>query len=194
MQTRMSLKFFLNESKNNPQRAKIHLRIIVNRQKAEIATSCSIPLTDYSGIMEKKRKSHFDPIDVSYDKLSSAFFKLGLTAEEVKAGFEKLLRFDLNILLYHWVYADFYSFIAKAAISKTARYEVMYDIFLITRGEYDERIAKLQRTLNYIVHLLEKIAGVRKPQPQPNKGMAIPKINQQTPGMPTTTFPDGPIM
>jgi hypothetical protein len=65
---------------------------------------------------------------------------------------------------------------------------------LITRGEYDERIAKLQRTLNYIVHLLEKIAGVRKPQPQPNKGMDMPKINQQTQGMPTINFPDGPMM
>jgi hypothetical protein len=89
-------------------------------------------LTDFSGIMEKKRKSHFDPIDVSYDKLSSVFFMLGLTAEEVKAGFEKLLHFDLDTLLHHWVYADFYSFISKEAISKTARYEVMYDIFMIT--------------------------------------------------------------
>ena len=65
---------------------------------------------------------------------------------------------------------------------------------LITQGEYDERIAKLQRALNYIVHLLEKIAGVLKPQPQPNKGMAIPKIIQQTLGMPTINFPDGPLM
>jgi hypothetical protein len=65
---------------------------------------------------------------------------------------------------------------------------------LITQGEYDERIAKLQRTLNYIVHLLEKIAGVRKPQPQPNKGMPIPKINQQIQGMPTIGFHDGPMM
>lgn len=89
-------------------------------------------LTDYSGIMEKKRKSHFDPIDGSYDQVSSAFYSLGFTAEQVKAGFEKLLHFDLDILLHHWVYADFYSFIAKSAISKTARYEVMFDIFLIT--------------------------------------------------------------
>lgn len=65
---------------------------------------------------------------------------------------------------------------------------------LITRGEYDERIAKLQRTLNYIVYLLEKIAGVRKPQPQPNKGETIPKINQQTQGMPIISFPDEPMM
>lgn len=65
---------------------------------------------------------------------------------------------------------------------------------LITRGEYDERIAKLQRTLNYIVYLLEKIAGVRKPQPQPSKGEAIPKINQQTQGMPLINFSDEPMM
>lgn len=65
---------------------------------------------------------------------------------------------------------------------------------LITRGEYDERIAKLQRTLNYIVYLLEKVAGVRKPQPQPNKGTTIPKINQQTKGMPTINFPDQSMM
>ena len=65
---------------------------------------------------------------------------------------------------------------------------------LITRGEYDERIAKLQRTLTYIVYLLEKIAGVRKPQPQSNKGEAIPKINQQTKGMPLINFPDEPMM
>ncbi|WP_017734071.1 hypothetical protein [Nafulsella turpanensis] len=65
---------------------------------------------------------------------------------------------------------------------------------LITRGEYDERIAKLQRTLNYIVHLLEKIAGVKRPQAQPNKGIPIPKINQQTQGMPLINFPDGPMV
>jgi hypothetical protein len=89
-------------------------------------------LTDYSGIMEKKRKSHFGLIDNSYEKISSTFCSLGFTVEEVKAGFEKLLHFELDILLYHWAYADFYSFISKEAISKTARYEVMYDIFLIT--------------------------------------------------------------
>lgn len=65
---------------------------------------------------------------------------------------------------------------------------------LITQGQYDERIAKLQRTLNYIVYLLEKIAGVRKPQPQPNKGETIPKINQQIQGMTTLSFPDEPMM
>lgn len=40
----MSLKFFLKEGQNNPQRAKIYLRIIVNRQKAEIATNSTIHL------------------------------------------------------------------------------------------------------------------------------------------------------
>lgn len=55
---------------------------------------------------------------------------------------------------------------------------------LISRGEYDERIAKLQRTLNYIVHLLEKIAGVQKPQPQPNKGIINPTKDLQKSGMP----------
>lgn len=65
---------------------------------------------------------------------------------------------------------------------------------LITRGEYDERITKLQRTLNYIIYLLEKIAGVRKPQPQSNKEMAIPKLSHQPQGMPTIDFPDGPMV
>lgn len=46
----------------------------------------------------------------------------------------ELLQFDLDIILRNRVYADFYSFIAEDAISKTARYEVMYDIFAITHN------------------------------------------------------------
>jgi hypothetical protein len=90
--------------------------------------------TDYSGVTDSLIKHHFGSIDSSYECIIALFCKLGFTAEDVKAGFEKLLHFDLDILLHHWVYADFYSFIAKEAISKTARYEVMYDIFLITHG------------------------------------------------------------
>ncbi len=88
--------------------------------------------SDYSGVMERKRKQHFDPIDAFFEKILTTFCNLGFTAEAVKTGFENFLYFDLDILLHNWVYTDFYSFISKEAISKTARYEVMYDIFLIT--------------------------------------------------------------
>lgn len=77
-------------------------------------------------------KYHFGSIDSFYERIIASFRSIGFTAEEVKTGFENLLRFDLDVLLHNWIYADFYSFIAKEAISKTARYEVMYDIFMIT--------------------------------------------------------------
>lgn len=82
--------------------------------------------------MDSFVKRHYGSIDSSYERIIASFCKLRFTAEEVKAGFEKLLHFDLNNLLSNWVYADFYSFISSRAISKTARYEVMYDIFLLT--------------------------------------------------------------
>ncbi len=65
---------------------------------------------------------------------------------------------------------------------------------LITRGEYDERIAKLQRTLNYIVHLLEKIAGVRKLQPQSNEGIKIPVSTPENSGIQGIKWPDKPMV
>ena len=65
---------------------------------------------------------------------------------------------------------------------------------LITRGEYDERIAKLQRTLNYIVHLLEKIAGVRKPMPQVNKEITNHTQDLQKSGMPLLKLPNDHMM
>ena len=88
--------------------------------------------TDYSGVTNRNIKRHFGPIDSSYERIVASFCQLGFTAEEVITGFEKLLHFELDILLHHWVYADFYSFIVKGAISKTTRYEVMFDVFLMT--------------------------------------------------------------
>lgn len=90
--------------------------------------------TDFSGVMEELKNNHYRRIDSSYENILAKFCNLGCTEEELKVGLEKLLNFDLDIMLRNWVYADFYSFITKEAISKTARYEVMYDIFLITHN------------------------------------------------------------
>lgn len=70
----MSLKFFLNESKNNPERAKIYLRIIVNRQKAEIATSCSLPLNEWDE--SKQRSKVSQQINLELNKLENKILQL----------------------------------------------------------------------------------------------------------------------
>ncbi|WP_081604637.1 tyrosine-type recombinase/integrase [Nafulsella turpanensis] len=74
METKMSLKFFLKEGKNNPERAKINLRIIVNRQKAEIATSCSIPLTDWDEHKQRSRTSQ--QVNMELNKLETKVLQL----------------------------------------------------------------------------------------------------------------------
>ena len=70
----MSLKFFLNESKNNPERAKIHLRIIVNRQKAEIATNCSIPVNEWDE--SKQRSQTSQQVNLELNKLENKVLQL----------------------------------------------------------------------------------------------------------------------
>jgi hypothetical protein len=68
---------------------------------------------------------------------------------------------------------------------------------LITQGEYDEKIINLQKSLNYIIHLLETLLGVQKPKSQVKNGIPIPPIQKQKIGMPTIpkiNFPSEPMM
>lgn len=85
-------------------------------------------ISNHSGYLEKILEQHFGKMEL----LLTTFKNIGLTEIQIETGIKKFLHFDLDILLFDLVYADFYSFITKNAIPKTNRYLVMYDIFLIT--------------------------------------------------------------
>lgn len=79
MQTRISLKFFLHESKNNPKRPKIYLRITVDRKKAELATSFSIPPTDWD---EQRQRVRANPqINQELAKLENKIYQISSLLE-----------------------------------------------------------------------------------------------------------------
>lgn len=64
----------------------------------------------------------------------------------------------------------------------------------LTSGEYDDRIAQLQKTLNQILYELQKQNGGQNAMSLTSKGMNIPKMGQQKGGMPIRDFPIEPMM
>ncbi len=58
MKDRLSMKFYLNADKGKGNNGKIYLRIIVNRKKAEIATSYTLPLQDWDENRQRARKAN----------------------------------------------------------------------------------------------------------------------------------------
>ena len=64
----------------------------------------------------------------------------------------------------------------------------------LTKGEYDERLAQLQKTANQILYELQKQNSGNKSLSQVNKGKTIPTQDLQRSGMPLIKFPTDPIM
>lgn len=64
----------------------------------------------------------------------------------------------------------------------------------LTKGEYDERLAKIQKTANQILYELQKQNNGNKPLQQANKGKTIHAQDLQKPGMPLINFPTDPMM
>jgi integrase/recombinase XerD len=79
MHTRISLKFFLNESKNNPQRATIYLRITIDRKKAELATSFRIPHAEWDELRQRARTN--PQINQELSKLENKIYQLSSLLE-----------------------------------------------------------------------------------------------------------------
>ena len=65
---------------------------------------------------------------------------------------------------------------------------------LLTSGEYDERLALLQKTLNQVLYELQQQGGGNKNLSLANKVMNIPKMRQQKNGMQLIEFPNEPMM
>lgn len=63
---------------------------------------------------------------------------------------------------------------------------------LLTSGEYDECLALLQKTLNKILHELQKQNGGSQPNIQINKGINIPTPTSQKAGMALIKFLNDP--
>ena len=64
----------------------------------------------------------------------------------------------------------------------------------LTSGEYDDRIAHLQKTLNQILYELQKQNGDQKSISKVSKGMSNSKMSQQKGGMPIMVFPIEPMI
>ena len=63
----------------------------------------------------------------------------------------------------------------------------------LTKGEYDERLAKIQKTANQILYELQKQNSGNKSLHQANKGKTIHAQDLQKPGMPLINFPTDPM-
>lgn len=64
----------------------------------------------------------------------------------------------------------------------------------LTKGEYDERLADLQQTLNQIRHELKILNRSNQQTPQANKLMAIPTQDLPKSGMPMINWQIDPMM
>ena len=63
----------------------------------------------------------------------------------------------------------------------------------LTKGEYDERLAHLQQTLNKVYHELQLLNRGRQQGPQRTRGISTSQGLQKS-GMPLVNFPTDPMM
>ena len=74
MENKTSIKFYLQENIQNTQRLKIYMRIIVNRRKAELATSFSLPTADWDDLRQRARNN--PQINQELSKLESKVYQI----------------------------------------------------------------------------------------------------------------------
>lgn len=55
MENKTSIKFFLQEKNQNTDRAKIYMRININRKKAELTTPFNLPAADWDSLRQRAK-------------------------------------------------------------------------------------------------------------------------------------------
>ena len=64
----------------------------------------------------------------------------------------------------------------------------------LTKGEYDERLTQIQKTLNQVLHELQKQNRGNKQPHQASKGIKIPISSPQDSGIQGIKWPDKPMV